>query len=97
MAKLQIRRTVHGIQYWFWCPACQEFHIYDESWKFNGDMEKPSFSPSLRHPDSKKQKCHLWIKDGIIEYFVDCNHALAGYKIPMSEIPEKKQKVAWSQ
>ena len=32
----------------FWCPGCKTTHIYDERWKFNGNYEKPSFTPSLR-------------------------------------------------
>ena len=88
MAKVKRRRTIHGIQYWFWCSACREYHIFDDSWKFNNDMEKPTFSPSLIYPNRKNKKCHLWIKDGMITYFKDCNHSLAGFEMPMSDIPE---------
>jgi hypothetical protein len=29
------------------CPACQMAHVIDHRWEFNGDMERPTFSPSL--------------------------------------------------
>ena len=32
----------------FWCPACEQLHVYDERWRFDGNWDKPSFAPSLR-------------------------------------------------
>lgn len=32
----------------FYCPGCQEMHVVSLSrWKFNGNYEKPSFTPSM--------------------------------------------------
>lgn len=32
----------------FTCPGCGDVHMVDTTrWKWNGDMEKPTFSPSL--------------------------------------------------
>lgn len=32
----------------FWCPGCQRGHIYETPrWKFDGNVEAPTFSPSL--------------------------------------------------
>jgi predicted RNA-binding Zn-ribbon protein involved in translation (DUF1610 family) len=31
----------------FRCPGCGETHLVDQSWTFNGDVECPTFSPSL--------------------------------------------------
>lgn len=33
--------------YMFVCPACNIVHSVGTSWKFNGDMCNPTFSPSL--------------------------------------------------
>lgn len=36
-------------RYFHWCPACYELHQLPDTWSFNGDPEKPTFSPSFRH------------------------------------------------
>ena len=33
--------------YLFFCPGCEGMHKFDSRWTFNGDFEKPTFSPSL--------------------------------------------------
>jgi hypothetical protein len=32
----------------FWCPGCETLHVYDERWKFDGNYDVPTFTPSLR-------------------------------------------------
>lgn len=62
-------------------------------WTFNGNAEKPSFSPSLRefytHPETKKEitTCHSIITDGRIQFCSDCEHELKGQTLPLEEIP----------
>lgn len=34
-------------RYWHWCPACEQQHPLPDVWKFNGDVNKPTFSPSF--------------------------------------------------
>lgn len=41
-----LRKTQLG-HYVIFCPGCQEGHGIDGRWTFNGDFEKPTFSPSL--------------------------------------------------
>lgn len=37
-------------RYFHWCPACEELHpLPDKGWTFNGDLHRPSFSPSFKH------------------------------------------------
>ena len=31
----------------FWCPACDEAHTIGPAWGFNGDMNTPTFTPSV--------------------------------------------------
>lgn len=44
------------VGYHFWCPGCEDTHPYQVipstmAWQFNGDLEKPTFTPSLLvHP-----------------------------------------------
>ena len=78
----------------FWCPACKCGHgVWVEGpcrtgaqWKFNGNMEKPSFHPSLKiefNREGKDMVCHLVVTDGVLNYCGDSTHELAGQSIPM--------------
>jgi len=88
------------------CPGCECQHMIWSGagprpvWAFNGDTEKPTFSPSLLvtmglKPDpvthlapkgAPKQICHSFIRDGKIEYLGDCTHPLAGQTIDLPEV-----------
>ena len=82
-------------QYWFICPGCKEAHAIDDSWQFNGDFAKPTFSPSFltwNDPDPRAAegskfrtgwRCHSFIKDGQMQFLGDCTHALAGQTVPI--------------
>lgn len=87
------------VGYMFECPGCGEKHaLYarphrapnGESWDFNGDVEKPSFFPSLltiiQRSDGKFKVCHLYVRDGKIQFLPDCTHSLAAQLV---EIPEQ--------
>lgn len=36
-------------RYFHWCPACERMHVLPDGWTFNGNLEKPTFSPSFKH------------------------------------------------
>lgn len=40
-------RTLEGGQLGFWCPGCEEMHGVTSGWKFNGNYDSPTFSPSV--------------------------------------------------
>ena len=91
MPKVQEHDYKDGKQYWFWCPGCDYSHAFTvlengKGWTFNGDLEKPTFSPSLlcnqSHPESR---CHSFVKDGMIQFLNDCHHKLAGQTVPLPE------------
>lgn len=81
----------------FECPACGDIHpVYlDNSnvvngvvnkWSWNGDPNKPTFSPSLNvYANDDKQRCHSFVKDGMISFLDDCFHQ---YKNQTLEIPD---------
>lgn len=84
----------------FWCPACREHHPFHvvhadhptgPKWTFNGNVEKPTFSPSLRVFARKLSErvtaCHLFVRDGRIEYCQDCPHEFAGKTVDMVDMP----------
>lgn len=42
----KLRRTVNG--YAHWCPGCEELHMIPDSWIFDGNLESPTFAPSVK-------------------------------------------------
>jgi hypothetical protein len=97
MAKVHPYKGSSGeINLWaFFCPGCKYDHAlairqYTEGgnpqWTFNGDADKPTFTPSLLVFGSVPEKrCHSFITDGKIQFLDDCFHELKGQTI---EIPE---------
>lgn len=80
---------------WFWCPGCEDAHAFEvPRWHFNGDVERPSFTPSLlmngreglRNP--AVPRCHLFLVDGELQFLPDCSHRLAGQTVPLPSPPE---------
>ncbi len=83
--------------YLFHCPGCGEDHMFTTNiearpqgvWSFNGDLDKPTFSPSLLVNGSKYKedlvRCHSFVTDGEIQFLSDCDHGLAGRTV---ELPE---------
>ena len=76
--------------YRLWCPGCDEVHTIrgrgpSPCWTFNGDMVKPTFSPSLLTGwnDFKEHRCHSFIKEGMIQFLSDCHHELKGQTVPL--------------
>ncbi|HEY9678653.1 MAG TPA: DUF6527 family protein [Drouetiella sp.] len=55
-------------------------------WSFNGSMDKPTFEPSLLYTPEEhgtKERCHLFLRNGVIEFLSDCSHKFAGQKVPL--------------
>lgn len=40
--------------YLHWCPACEELHQLPDGWAFDGNLEKPTFTPSFKHECMKR-------------------------------------------
>ncbi len=88
----------------FYCPGCAQWdepdhgrlhqvHVVDRTWTFNGDMDKPTRSPSVLvtgefwHDGVKREmRCHSFVRDGRIEFLGDCSHSLAGQTVELPEI-----------
>ena len=47
MSAKGVLRILEGGLLAFYCPGCRMHHAFDSRWTFNGDYEKPTFSPSL--------------------------------------------------
>jgi hypothetical protein len=57
-------------------------------WEFNGNSTRPTFAPSLLYP-SKGTRCHLYLREGRIEFLTDCGHPLAGQIVDMVKYPKE--------
>lgn len=75
------------------CPGCGYWHLFDLGrWQFNGDLDRPTFSPSMlvnanidrtKHP--KLHRCHSFVRDGKIQFLNDCTHELAGKTVDLPD------------
>lgn len=84
--------SVHGWS--FWCPGCDELHVPRVDWTFNGDLDRPTFSPSILVTGRMwrgdpaievEERCHSFVRDGRIEFLGDCTHALAGQTVDLPD------------
>lgn len=75
-----------------WCPACDKPHalgVRPGAWTWDGNVEAPTFAPSLRVTSSDPACCcHSYVRAGKWEYLPDCSHALAGQTVPVPTWPE---------
>jgi hypothetical protein len=81
------------VLYAFHCPPCGFLHSFDARWTFNGDFDRPTFSPSLLNTTPNKpappgvvERCHLHVRDGKIQYCGDCSHEMSGQTIEMEDV-----------
>ena len=91
-----LRRTQAGWAHW--CPGCDEMHVIPDGatgpkWSFDGNLEKPTFSPSVRHswnwgPHEDKETCHYFLTAGVLCFCADSTHKLAGQNVPLPEFPK---------
>lgn len=97
MAKVRERKEEGWYHFEFNCPGCgykHGFYVRREGhngpiWEFNGDLEKPTVSPSILMStswDDKPHVCHSYINNGIIQFLSDCTHKLAGQTVELPEI-----------
>jgi hypothetical protein len=101
MAKF--KRVNHGsgeLYGWrFTCPGCSQWdepgsslhgtHVVTTGWTFNGDVDKPTLSPSVlvtgKYRDEER-RCHSFVHDGRIQFLSDCTHNLAGQTVELPEV-----------
>lgn len=68
-------------------------------WDFNGNLERPTFTPSLLQRwnewqgegvPPKTHVCHSFITDGRIQFLGDCTHELAGQTVDLLEVADNE-------
>ena len=96
--------NVLGRAVWVWCPGCDQTHRFNVesvnperiSWWWDGDLELPSFEPSLltwgknvgASGEPEDWRCHSFLRKGVWDFLDDSTHALAGQKVPMVPVPD---------
>lgn len=73
----------------FWCPGCDCYHgikVGVDGWKWNGNYETPTISPSIL--TLGEAKCHAYITDGAIKFLGDCSHARAGQTVSLGDVDD---------
>lgn len=90
MPKFDVTQKIGGIPYVrYTCPGCKHEHsVNGKRWNWNGDVDKPTLSPSVRHyytrPDGTEvTTCHYHIKAGMIEFCDDCQHDLSSRTVEL--------------
>jgi len=79
-----------GGMYEHMCPGCNQLHYIavdhpfgnGHQWSFNGDLDKPTFNPSI----NILGVCHYFITDGFIQFCSDSKHSLAGSTVELPEL-----------
>lgn len=83
---MKLRKIEDG-KLMFYCEGCGQCHYADNRWTFNGDFEKPTFSPSILvntgHHPNPSDICHSFVTDGKMQYLSDCTHSLTGQTVEM--------------
>lgn len=94
----------HGVKYdclMFACPGCAEMHNNDgihmlpvnttdhsPSWTFDGNLDKPTLSPSILTGKGGPQICHSFLVGGEFQFLGDSTHQFAGQTVPMPDLPQ---------
>lgn len=88
-----------------WCPGCKSGHEINvdrpnssgAKWSFDGNMERPTFTPSVNIRWGKFAGqcdydeggiCHYFITAGRISFCSDSTHSLSGQTVDLPDIPE---------
>lgn len=87
----QTKKPTGEVHWWFWCPGCEQAHAYTvPRWTRTGTDDEPTFTPSLLcgYGPNDPRRCHLYLRDGVLDFLGDCTHDLKGQKVPLPEPPE---------
>jgi hypothetical protein len=91
------------IRWAIFCPGCRCYHAMhvqggkptSPKWTFNGDVNYPTFHPSVlcrwEYPVASQKPpkiCHSWIRAGRITFLDDSTHELAGQTVDLPEVED---------
>lgn len=94
----------HGVKYdalAFICPGCiamvggSGLHLLpinttskSPAWTWNGNLEKPTLSPSILTGRGSDKICHCFLQDGVFHFLSDCNHELKDQYVDIPDLPK---------
>lgn len=72
----------------FFCPGCKDVHQITDSWGVDAETltVEHSILVNAGRGNPAVPKCHSFIRNGRIEYLVDCDHEKAGIVVDMVEV-----------
>ena len=73
----KLRRATNGFTHW--CPGCEEPHIVPDGWEFDGNLERPTFKPSVKITGKRKivvdgKWTGEWVRDAAGDAVDFCCH-----------------------
>ncbi len=80
----------------YWCQGCERSHQVrigegtGPRWEWDGNAEAPTFAPSVlcwREGPNWSERCHTFIRGGIVQFLGDCTHKHAGQTLPLPDWP----------
>lgn len=73
-----------------YCPGCKFLHRFEWGWWFDGDIENPTFTPSLKviRRGEKDPCCHFILTKGKMHFCDDCQHELRNQTVDLPELPK---------
>jgi hypothetical protein len=79
------------------CPACHCGHLFDTRWEFNGNVDLPTFTPSMlvhahKYGTRTRPTCHSFVTNGQIAFLPDSGHAMAGQTVDLPDWEEMESK-----
>lgn len=88
-----------------YCPGCEGMHVIPDRWKFDGNVERPTFEPSVKITyagpnagqklDDEDERepaacCHYFLTGGMLNFCGDSTHRLAGLQsVELPDIPDR--------
>ncbi len=81
----------------YFCPGCKYEHAFSPNKHvYNGDGDNPTISPSLLHDNPQHHHtCHSFIKEGKIQFLMDCWHDLKGQTVDLPQFDTSKFDPQW--
>ena len=85
-----------NVTWLFYCPGCGQYHGFRVApdpahpqapvWRFNWNLDAPTFTPSLLVHGGTEKRCHLYVREGKIIFLDDCWHELKGRTVDLVDL-----------
>jgi hypothetical protein len=86
------RPGIEAVAFQYWCPGCQALHLFNRdiaspsgNLSFNLNFDSPSVVGLIKQ--QTPHKCWHFIKNGVLKFQNECQHALAGEDFAMTPNP----------